>query len=76
MGQRLKELRQSRGYSQPQLADLIRLPVGTVRNWEQGRRLPNLRHAAALAVALGVTVDDLVRGVLDLDLDRDDEADD
>ena len=58
-GQRLQRLRQRAGYSQPQLASRADVPVGTIRGWEQGRRVPNLDVAARLAKALGVSLDEL-----------------
>ena len=59
MGQRLQRLRQAAGLSQPQLAEAAAVPVASLRNWEQGRRLPQLDAAARLASALGVSLDEL-----------------
>jgi transcriptional regulator with XRE-family HTH domain len=56
MGERLQELRQAAGLSQTQLAKAARVPVGTLRGWEQGRRTPLLHSAARLATAMGCTV--------------------
>jgi transcriptional regulator with XRE-family HTH domain len=56
---RLQRLRQTAGLSQPQLAAIALCPVGTLRNWEQGRRLPYLDTAVRLAKALNVTLDEL-----------------
>ena len=36
----VKALRAKLGLSQPKLAKLLRVDVGTLRNWEQGRREP------------------------------------
>jgi DNA-binding transcriptional regulator YiaG len=44
----LREFRQSRHLSQPQIAELLNTPVGTWKNWEQGRTVP----PGCLAVAL------------------------
>jgi putative transcriptional regulator len=35
-----KEVRELTGLSQPKFATLLRVDVGTLRNWEQGRREP------------------------------------
>ena len=43
--------------SQTQLAERAGLPLGTVRNLEQDHRSPLLATAAAIAVALGVSLD-------------------
>jgi transcriptional regulator with XRE-family HTH domain len=59
MGQRLQRLRQAKGLSQTQLARSAQVPVGTLRNWEQNRRVPRLDTAAVVARVLGVTLDEL-----------------
>jgi transcriptional regulator with XRE-family HTH domain len=59
---RLAELRRRAGLSQPQLASKANVPVGTLRNLEQGHRTdPHVSTAAALAHALDTTVDQLLR---------------
>ena len=55
----LKHFRRERGLSQPGLADASGVPVGTIRDYEQGKRGPLLENAAKLAVALGVSLDAL-----------------
>ena len=52
-------LRQQRGLSQAKLAAEAGIPVGTLRCWEYGRRTPLLDAAARVALALGVTLDEL-----------------
>jgi DNA-binding transcriptional regulator YiaG len=52
--QRLKELREKAGLSQPELATRCGLSVWTLRGWEQGRRLPNCYGTLAILRALGV----------------------
>ena len=37
---KVKEIRAITGLSQPKFAKLLRVDVGTLRNWEQGRREP------------------------------------
>ena len=46
----VKEIRCKLGKSQQEFAHLIRVPVATVRNWEQGRRRPQGPAAALLAL--------------------------
>ena len=36
----VKAIREKTGLSQPKLAAVFKIPVGTLRNWEQGRRQP------------------------------------
>jgi transcriptional regulator with XRE-family HTH domain len=59
MGGRIKRLRKAAGMSQPQLADASGVPVGTLREWEQDRRLPSWEGAVALADGLGISLDEL-----------------
>lgn len=36
----VKAIREKTGLSQPKFAAVFMIPVGTLRNWEQGRRQP------------------------------------
>ncbi len=47
----IREIRESIGLSQEKFAGLIHISVGTLRNWEQGRRHP-VGPAAALLTAI------------------------
>ncbi|MBT8083717.1 MAG: helix-turn-helix domain-containing protein [Woeseia sp.] len=47
----VREIRESTGLSQEKFAGLIHISVGTLRNWEQGRRRPD-GPAAALLTAI------------------------
>ncbi len=49
--------------SQSQLARAANVPIGTLRNWEQDRRIPRLDTAAAIAKAIGVSLDELAGDV-------------
>ncbi len=60
--ERLRRLRRERGITQAALAELSGIPLGTLRDYEQGRRDPLLSNAARIATALGVFVDELARG--------------
>jgi transcriptional regulator with XRE-family HTH domain len=60
MGERLKRLREAASLSQSQLATRASVPVGSLRNWEYGRREPLLSAASRLARALGVSIDALL----------------
>jgi transcriptional regulator with XRE-family HTH domain len=53
----LRRLRDEAGLTQQQLADKAGLPVGSVRNHEQGQRLPSWRAVVRIARALGVPTD-------------------
>jgi transcriptional regulator with XRE-family HTH domain len=54
---KLKELRQAKGLTQTALADASGIPVGTIRDYEQGKRDPLLSNAQRLARALGASLD-------------------
>lgn len=59
-GVRLQRLRNAAKLSQSEAAALAGVPVGTLRCWEQDRRmLLFLPAARALARALGVSLDEL-----------------
>ena len=61
MGNRLKELRESRGLSQAQLAERTGINVNSIISWEVGRReLVNIYTIMKLAEALGYNVLDFV----------------
>ena len=47
----VREIRERTGLSQERFAGLIHISVGTLRNWEQGRRRPD-GPAAALLIAI------------------------
>lgn len=63
IARRLKELRATAGMSQQSLAVAAGLSVSLVSQIERGSRSdPRISTTAALAKALGVTLDDLVVG--------------
>jgi hypothetical protein len=47
---KVTEIRSITGLSQPKFAKLLRVDVGTMRNWEQGRREPTGPAQALLVV--------------------------
>ena len=56
-GEKLKELRTQAGLTQAQLAELSDVPLGTIRDYEQGKRDPLLSTAQKLARALNQSLD-------------------
>jgi transcriptional regulator with XRE-family HTH domain len=56
-GQKLKELREQRGMTQASFAQTSKVPIGTIRDYEQDKREPLLSNAQKLARALGVSLD-------------------
>jgi putative transcriptional regulator len=61
-GLRVKAIRQKTGLSQSNFAKLIDVPVGTVRNWEQGRR-EVMGPARALLKALSTDPAHVVKAI-------------
>ena len=58
-GNRLKELREEKGYSQKQVAEKLSIAVSTYANWEQGRREPCLRDINNIILVLEIEANDL-----------------
>ena len=56
-GDKLKKLRESAGLTQEQLASSSGLPIGSIRNYEQGQREPLWSVVFKLADALRVSVE-------------------
>ncbi len=59
-GSRLKELRNKKGYTQKELAELIGVSPSTVGMYEQGRREPENSVLSKLCSILGTTTDYLI----------------
>ena len=59
IGANIQATRQAAGLTQEQLAEAVGVSRQTVTKWESGETSPDLEHAAALADALGCTVDAL-----------------
>ena len=59
IGANIQVTRQAAGLTQEQLAAAVGVSRQTVAKWESGETSPDLEHAAALADALGCTLDAL-----------------
>ncbi len=55
-GERLRELRRSRGLLQAELADRLEVPRSVLSNWETGARRPGPRYLDRLASVLSVAL--------------------
>ncbi|MBE7090502.1 MAG: helix-turn-helix transcriptional regulator [Clostridiales bacterium] len=55
----LKELREEKGLSQKQVAELLGLPISTYANWEQGRREPSITDIFRLLQVFDATANEL-----------------
>lgn len=56
----IREIRQERGLTQDQLAELSRVPRICISRYESGKYYPSLSNAMKLAKVLGVSVEDLI----------------
>ena len=62
----IARLRIARGLTQAQLAELIGCPQQTINKWETGLRKPGMQSLIKLSRALGCSIDDLIRPVINL----------
>ncbi|MBQ7736686.1 MAG: helix-turn-helix domain-containing protein [Oscillospiraceae bacterium] len=61
-GTMIKRLREKRGLTQQELAELLRVSDKAVSKWETGRGYPDITLVEPLAAALGVSVIELFSG--------------
>lgn len=62
IGERIKEIRKVRKMTQKQLAEAAEVAVGTIQQYELGKRQPRLEQLRKIALALDATVSDFVGG--------------
>lgn len=62
LGQRLKQSRESWGWTQQELSKESGINSMAISHFECGQRSPNIRNAIRLCNALGLTMDWLTRG--------------
>ena len=58
--QRIKNLRESCGLGQTDLARMAGITQAQISNYEVGKQFPGLETAAKLAAAFGITIADLI----------------
>lgn len=63
-GVTIKLLREKKGITQTQLADIIGISSKAVSKWETAKGLPDITLIEPLAKALGVSVMELISGYL------------
>lgn len=66
-GQKLREVRTAKGYTQQALAEKLYVTRQTVSRWESGNRYPDLESLKKISVELEVSVDELLSTESDLD---------
>ena len=62
LGARIAVLRRQAGFSQAELAEMLRISASAVGMYEQGRREPSAELLVALAGIFGVSTDYLLTG--------------
>lgn len=67
---KLKELRQKKGLTQQEIADLLHVNRVTYTNWEKGNREPNLEKLSMLACIFDVSIDFLLSENLEVSKER------
>jgi transcriptional regulator with XRE-family HTH domain len=60
VGNKVRDLRKGRGWSQQELADRAGISMQTVSNLETGRHVPGMATLSKIAGALGVSLPDLL----------------
>lgn len=60
IGNRIKTLRESKGYNMRQMAAALNLPYTTYVNYEKGARRPNSEQLILISKYFGVSIDDLI----------------
>src|SRR5689334_20656051 len=64
LGRNLRRLRHERGLSQMEMGFLLDLDLAEISRLENGYHDPGLSRLTRIAVALGVTFDELLAGIL------------
>jgi transcriptional regulator with XRE-family HTH domain len=62
IGLRISQMRQARGWSQEELADLLSVPRGRLVKWERGYNAPPPEDMVALSGVLEVSTDEILLG--------------
>ena len=59
-GEKLKQLRLNKGYSQENLAELMNVSRQAITKWENGNGMPDIENLKTIARVFEVTIDSLV----------------
>ena len=62
IGEFLKALRKSKGYTQQEVAEALYVTQKTVSRWENGEGIPDINIIVSVAEFYDVTVDELLKG--------------
>ena len=60
LSEKIRELREGRGWSTQMLADQLNCSTSTINGWERGSKIPNAYNLLALSILFRVTMDELL----------------
>ena len=60
LGERLRDLRKQKGYSQTQMARKLHITQGAISQWENGLTTPAADQLVTIAQVFGISVDELL----------------
>ena len=60
IGEYIKDARESKGYSQRELAKKSGIGISNIGHWERGQTFPSIINLIPVADVLGITLDELV----------------
>lgn len=63
IGKKIKDIRKQRGFTQKDFAQLLRIPVTTYANYENGNRTPKTDMIEKIASALEIDVTELLQPI-------------
>ena len=66
LGSRIKQYRAARGWNQDDLAEKIYVTRQTISNWENDKSYPDLQSLLLLGSLFGVSLDQLVKGDIEI----------
>ena len=62
IGKQIKQIRKDKHISQKDFAEILKIPASTLANYENNYRQPRIEILVEMANALGVTINDFVKG--------------
>ncbi|MDU7363911.1 helix-turn-helix transcriptional regulator [Clostridium sp.] len=63
LGDRIKEARKNKGFSQKEFANILEIPVSTLANYENNHREPNIETLEKIAKNLSISTNELITGI-------------
>ena len=70
IGTRIKTLRNKKGLSQTELADVFHVSAQAISKWENGTSSPDIGQLPSIASYFGITIDELFDYPIDLEYER------